>query len=299
VANETFRSGFVALVGRPNVGKSTLLNRLVGTKVAIMSDKPQTTRHRITAVLHRPEAQIVFLDTPGIHRPHHLLGEYMLRAARQALDGVDAACLVVDATSPLPGGGDRYVAQLLRGAEAPVFLSVNKVDAVDPEVLPAVLGAYGRLGRFAAVLPLSALHGDGVEDLIRALVAVLPEGPAYFPEDAVTDRPEQFLMAELIREQVFHLTRDEVPHATTVELDEVTRRNGGTLYVAATIYVERESQKGIVIGRGGQMLGSIGARARAEIEALLGSHLFLDLRVKVRENWRNRAGSLQSLGYRL
>jgi GTP-binding protein Era len=287
------RAGFVALIGRPNVGKSTMLNALVGRKVAIVSDKPQTTRHRIAGVMHRGEDQVVFLDTPGVHRPRHRLGEYMSRAAVSALEGVDAACLVVDATSPVPGPGDRRAAELVAGAGCPAFLVLNKVDVGGEGALPA----YAALAPFRATFAVSALTGQGLPELAEALVAAMPEGHPYFPADAVTDRPEEFLVAELVREQVFALTRDEVPHAVHVAVDEMTPRAGGLVFIAATIYVERESQKGIVIGAGGRMLKEIGTRARAEITRILGSPVYLQLRVKVKEGWRDRPGSLQSLGY--
>lgn len=294
-----FRSGFCAIIGRPNVGKSTLLNRIVGRKVAITSDKPQTTRHRIAGVLHRADGQIVFLDTPGIHRPKHRLGEYMVHVAERALEGVDAVLFLVEAASPVPGAGDRRIAHYLERVSAPVFLAVNKIDAVPREAVPDILAAYGSLGSFTAVHGISALQGDGVDQLVADLMARMPPGPPYFPADVITDRPEEFLLAELIREQIFHLTREEIPHAVTVQVDELKQRPNGVVYLAATIYVERESQKGILIGEGGRMLKEVGSRARAEIEALFGSPFYLDLHVKVKEGWRDRPGSLQSLGYRL
>jgi GTP-binding protein Era len=289
------RSGFAALIGRPNVGKSTLMNALVGAKVAIVSDKPQTTRHRIAGVMHRPDGQVIFLDTPGVHRPRHRLGEHMARATASALEGVDAALLVVEATSPAPGPGDRRAAAMVARAGCPAYLVLNKIDAGRG----ATLSAYAELlPRAAGAFAVSALTGEGLGELADALVAAMPEGPPYFPEDVVTDRPEEFLMAELVREQVFLQTRDEVPHAVHVAVDEVSRRPGGTVYVAATIYVERESHKGILIGRQGRMLRSVGAQARAQMTRVFGSPFYLDLRVKVKEGWRDRPGSLESLGYR-
>jgi len=289
-------TGFAALIGRPNVGKSTLMNALVGTKVAIVSDKPQTTRHRIAGVMHRPDAQIVFLDTPGVHRPHHRLGEHLARVTAGALDGVDIAILVVEATSPAPGPGDRRAAQMVAGAGCPAFLVLNKIDAGGRGSLPAYAALLPAL---AGVFAVSATTGEGLPDLAEALVAAMPEGPLYFPEDAVTDRPDEFLMAELVREQIFIQTHDEVPHAVHVAVEDVAERPNGMVYIAATIYVERESQKGIVIGRDGGMLRSVGAQARAQMTRIFGSPIYLDLRVKVKEGWRDRPGSLQSLGYRV
>jgi len=289
-------TGFAALIGRPNVGKSTLMNALVGTKVAIVSDKPQTTRHRIAGVMHRPDAQIVFLDTPGVHRPHHRLGEHLARVTAGALDGVDIAILVVEATSSAPGPGDRRAAQMVAGAGCPAFLVLNKIDAGGRGSLPAYAALLPAL---AGVFAVSATTGEGLPDLAEALVAAMPEGPLYFPEDAVTDRPDEFLMAELVREQIFIQTHDEVPHAVHVAVEDVAERPNGMVYIAATIYVERESQKGIVIGRDGGMLRSVGAQARAQMTRIFGSPIYLDLRVKVKEGWRDRPGSLQSLGYRV
>jgi GTP-binding protein Era len=288
-------AGFAVLIGRPNVGKSTLMNALVGAKVAIVSDKPQTTRHRIAGVMHRADGQVVFLDTPGVHRPHHRLGEHMARVTAGALEGVDAALLVVDATSPAPGPGDRRAAAMVAGAGCPAFLVLNKIDAGGRSALQA----YAELlPEMAGVFAVSALTGQGLGDLAAAVVDAMPEGPAYFPEEALTDRPDEFLMAELVREQVFALTRDEVPHAVHVAVEEVAERPNGMVYVAATIYVERESQKGILIGRDGRMLRMVGAQARAQMTRIFGSPFYLDLHVKVKEAWRDRPGSLQSLGYR-
>ncbi|MBX5475675.1 MAG: GTPase Era [Clostridia bacterium] len=292
-----YRSGFAALIGRPNVGKSTLLNALVGHKVAIVSDKPQTTRNRILGVRHFPGGQVVFVDTPGLHKPRHLLGERMVRSALGALDGIDIVCLVVDLSEPAPGEGDRAAAEAVSRAAAPVLLVGNKRDRVPRQELEPRLLAYRALGDFAAALAVSAVTGEGLDGLVDALRAHLPEGPEYFPDDQVTDQPEQRVAAELIREQVLHLTRDEVPHSVAVAIDEFARRPNGVLYVAATIYVERESQKGIIIGRGGRMLKAIGQGARQEIEALLGTRAFLELHVKVKPDWRNRAGSLEELGF--
>ncbi|MBO8141430.1 MAG: GTPase Era [Firmicutes bacterium] len=290
------RSGFAALIGRPNVGKSTLLNRLVGEKVAIVSDKPQTTRHRIQAVLTRPDAQVVFIDTPGLHKPRHRLGEYMIQAARGTLSEVDVVLFVVDGAAGV-AGGDRRIAEELSGIDTPVLLVINKMDLVkDPE---AAAKRFASLGGFAGAVPVSALTGEGSESLVDEIVRRLPPGPKYFPEDWVTDRPEEFLVAELIREQVFHHTEQEVPHSAAVVVEEMRRRPGRELVdVRATIVVDRESQKGIIIGQGGHRLKRIGQLARLEIERLLGSPINLQLWVKAKPGWRDRPGALQELGYR-
>lgn len=294
------RSGFVALIGRPNVGKSSLCNRLVGEKIAIVSDKPQTTRRRIMGVLHLPGAQLVLLDTPGVHRPRHRLGQRMLASAREALAGVEGACLLVDGSSPVPGQNDRRAAAHVVEAACPRLLVLHKADLVPAAERPARVAAYTALAPadrpFAAVLWVSALSGEGVEELLAALLQLLPPGPAYFPPGALTDQPEQALAAELIREQALARLRDEVPHGIAVTLDEWKQREGGLIYLGATLYVERETHRGIVIGSGGHMLRDIGAAARAEIERRLGSPVYLDIWVKVKEGWRDRPGSLSTLG---
>lgn len=293
-----YRSGFAAIVGRPNVGKSTLLNALVGRKLAIVSDKPQTTRNRILGVLNLEGAQAVFIDTPGIHKPHHKLGEMMVRLARNVLDEVDLVLFVVDASAPL-GTGDRMIAGHLAATATPAFLVANKIDRLPAGDLQPALATYGALHRFAGVYPISALRGAGLDELLAAILARLPEGPQYYPEGMVTDQPEQFIIAELIREKVLLLTREEVPHSVAVQIEEMTPRSGNLVYVKATIHVERDSQKGIIIGEGGRLLKEIGSLARAETENLLGTRLYLDLWVKVTPDWRNRESTLRSLGYRL
>jgi GTP-binding protein Era len=297
-----FRSGFVAVVGRPNVGKSTLLNRLVGQKVAIVSDKPQTTRNRIHCILTRPDAQIVFLDTPGIHKPLHKFGEYMVQTALRTLNEVDGVLFIVDATYP-PGAGDEFITGHLQEADAPIILVANKIDlwgttAQERQRQEEILAGYANLGDFRAVVPVSALEGQGLAPLVDMVVGLLPEGPKYYPDDWVTDHPEQFIMAELIREQILHLTREEIPHAIAVVVEHVeAREDRDIIDVWATIYVERPSQKGIVIGRKGTMLKQVGQLAREEIEALLGSQVNLQLWVKVKDDWREKAGSLSDFGY--
>jgi GTP-binding protein Era len=299
-AQEPFRSGFLAMLGRPNVGKSTLCNRLVGEKVAIVSDKPQTTRRRIAAVVHRPGAQLVILDTPGIHKPRHQLGRRMVAAARQALDGVEAAALVVDASAPAPGQGDRRAAAVVATADVPRLLVANKADLVAAADRPARIAAYGELlppELWHGIFLVSAETGEGCDALLDAALALLPPGPPYFPEGVCTDRPEQFLAAELVREQGLLHLRDEVPHALAVTTDRWDVRESGLVSIGVTLHVEHESQKPIVIGRGGAMLREIGEAARLEIERRLGSRVYLETWVKVRPGWRDRPGSLETLGF--
>lgn len=291
------RSGFAAFVGRPNVGKSTLVNSLIGEKISIISDKPQTTRNRIMCVLTRPDLQIVCLDTPGIHKPQHKLGEYMLKAADSALQEVDVALFLVDATEA-KGRGDEYIMKKLSTVKTPVILVVNKVDKIaDKETLLPVIKSYTDNMDFAAVVPLSALRDGEFEGLIGEMAKHMPPGPQYFPPDMVTDQPERLIAAEMVREKVLQLTRDEVPHSVAVEIEEMKKRDNQDIYIRAVIYVERESQKGIVIGARGAMLKEVGRLARADIESLLGNKVYLDLWVKVREGWRNKAGSLREFGY--
>ncbi|MDA8211215.1 MAG: GTPase Era [Clostridia bacterium] len=292
----SYHSGFAAIIGRPNVGKSTLLNHLVGQKVAIMSDKPQTTRNKIRCVLTREDAQVVFIDTPGIHKPKHRLGEIMVESAISALREVDIILFLVEATSP-PGPGDRFIIENLKQVKTPVYLVINKVDLVAKEELFPLIARYQGEMNFAEIIPLSALQGDNTSRLVELLVKNLPEGPQYYPEDMVTDHPERFVVAELIREKVLHLTNEEIPHAIAVDIEEMKERENGKVYILATIYVERESQKGILVGKGGAMSKKIGQLARSDIENLLGSKVFLELWVKVKKDWRNREGVLRSFGY--
>lgn len=300
--DDAFRSGFAVLLGRPNVGKSTLLNRLVGRKLAIVSEKPQTTRHRIAGVLHGDGFQVVFLDTPGVHRPRHRLGEYMLAVARRVLKGVDVVVFVAEADPAGPRPGDREAAALLGSRGRPALLVLNKWDLVPPRERKAVrewVAPYLDLAPFAAYRPVSARTGEGVEVLVRAVRELLPPGPPYFPVGVVTDQPERVLMAEIIREKILELTREEVPHSVAVQVEQVEERGRGLVYVGANIYVEKESQRGILIGRGGRMLKEIGTRSRLELEDVLEARVYLDMWVKVKEGWRDREGSLQTLGFRL
>ncbi|RKO66241.1 GTPase Era [Desulfofundulus salinus] len=296
VEQEKFKSGFVAIIGRPNVGKSTLLNQLVGHKVAIMSDKPQTTRHKIHSIITRDDAQIIFLDTPGIHKPRHKLGEYMVEVALGALREVDVILFLVE--PQLPGPGDEYIINQLREVTTPVILVINKIDLLDnkAELLP-LIDVFREKYNFAEIIPVSALKPENLDRLVELVVSYLPYGPKYYPDNMVTDRPEQFIMAELIREKVLHLTSQEVPHGVAVVVEEVEPRSDQLLYVRAVIYTEKESHKAILIGKGGRMLKEIGRLAREEMELLLGSKIYLDLWVKVKEDWRNQDLYLRNFGY--
>ena len=294
--NQPHKSGFIAVIGRPNVGKSTLINSLIGQKIAIMSDKPQTTRNRILCILTRPEAQIVFLDTPGIHKPKHKLGEYMVKAAEGTLKEVDAIFFVVDATEKM-GPGEYYILERLQATAKPVILVVNKLDLIEKEQVLPIISHYTDKYPFVGVVPISAKEETNLDALIEEVEKYLPEGPQYYPEDMVTDQPERLIVAELVREKALQLTRDEVPHAIAVDVDEMKARDNGDTYIRVTIYVERDSQKGILIGAKGSMLKEIGKLARADIEMLLGTRVFLDLWVKVKKDWRDRDSVLRGFGF--
>lgn len=291
-----YKSGFVALVGRPNAGKSTLLNQVLGQKVAIVSDKPQTTRTKIQGIYTDDAMQAVFFDTPGIHKPTHKLGEYMNKAAEVTFGDVDIICYLADATLAF-GGGEAFICRALSGQKTPVFLVLNKCDLLDEPALQAARAVYEEKLPFARVLTISALTGDGVTELLAAIREALPEGPRYYDGEEITDQPERQIMAEIIREQVLLNTREEIPHAVAVMLTQYQRRANGMLYLEAFIYVERDSQKGIIIGKRGQMLKQIGAAARQEIERLFDEQVFLELRVKTKPDWRDDKRLLKSFGY--
>ncbi|HWI61778.1 MAG TPA: GTPase Era [Symbiobacteriaceae bacterium] len=313
MSKEGFVSGFCSIVGRPNVGKSTLLNAFIERKLAIMSDKPQTTRNRILGVYNRENAQVVFMDTPGIHKPHHRLGEYMNKVAVSTIPEVDVVLFVIDGSSREPGDGDKYVAEAIARSGQPAILVCNKMDRVPREDWYKVLDNYKALSDPAVrhtepapdaaqiewldVVPVSAIANKNIDALLDLVVGRMEAGPQYYPEDMVTDQPEKFVISEFIREKILELTREEIPHSVAVEIEQLERRDNGVVYVAAAIYVERDSQKGIIIGAKGAMLKQIGAKARVDIEELLGSKIFLELFVKVKEDWRNRQGVLRSLGY--
>ena len=291
------KSGFVSILGRPNAGKSTLLNRLVGSKIAIVADTPQTTREVIQGVVTRDDAQIVFLDSPGIHEPRNSLNRRMMHEVKAALDARDLLVLVVDATASF-GAGDAHVIDLIRTANTPTVVALNKIDRLPrKDLLLPLIDHYRQLLGFEDYLPISALTGEGVEELTAVLVARLPEGPQYFPPDHLTDQPLRHLAAELIREKVIHVTREEVPHATAVAVDQF-EEGRRLLRIAATIYVERAGQKGIIIGAGGERLKQVGTQAREELEALTGRKIFLDLHVKVRPEWRESESFLAALDWR-
>ena len=291
-------SGFVALIGRPNVGKSTLINALLGEKVAIISDRPQTTRNQIRAVVTREEAQIIFIDTPGLHKPKHLLGAEMVKMASSTLQEVDLVAFIVEANER-PGRGDRYIADLLNAANCLLFLVLNKSDLATPEQLARNRELYMELCTFKASFTLSALNNENLEPFLQAAIDLLPEGPQYYPPEMVTDQPERFIVAEIIREKIIMLTRQEIPFSIAVVVEEMTmRENKDLLDIRAEVFVERKSQVGIIVGKGGLLLKEVGIKARQELEALLGEKIFLDLRVKVKRDWRNREEELRRLGYR-
>ncbi|MCK9857240.1 MULTISPECIES: GTPase Era [unclassified Paenibacillus] len=292
-----FRSGFVAIIGRPNVGKSTLMNHLIGQKIAIMSDKPQTTRNKIHGVYTTDTSQIVFLDTPGIHKPQSKLGDYMMKTAEGALKEVEAVLFLIDVADGL-GGGDRFIIEQLKKVDTPVFLVMNKIDKVQPEKLLEIITQYKDLYPFAEIVPISALQGNNVETLLAQIQKYLPEGPQYYPADQVTDHPEQFVCAELIREKILHMTREEIPHSIAVGIEDMRVQENGVVYIGAVIFVERDSQKGIIIGKKGALLKEVGKQARRDIEALLGSRTFLELWVKVKKDWRNQERVLKDFGFR-
>ena len=312
------RSGFIALVGRPNVGKSTLLNQILGEKIAIISDKPQTTRTRILGVRHLPKAQLVFLDTPGIHKPLYRLNQRMVRVALEVLDEVDLVFFLVEATEGV-GAGDRYVVERLKERAVPAVLVINKVDLVQKGRLLPLIDAYRQMHEFAEIVPISALTGDGVNRLVEIAVRFMPVGPVYFEDDIVTDQPMQLLAAEFIREKILQKTRDELPFSVAVQIESFTEedarlsepRSGDPLQsreatgiqasrlarVSAIVYVEKESQKAIVIGKRGELLKAVGTEARIEMERLFGMKVFLQLWVKVKEGWRQDEQMLSTLGY--
>src|SRR5581483_2883286 len=290
----SFKSGFAALIGRPNAGKSTLLNKLVGEKIAAVSDKPQTTRTRISGVLTRPEGQIIFVDTPGIHKPGYKLNRRMMQTVEDALQSVDIRLLLVDATSSF-GKGDQFTVELIKKSEGPSFLLLNKIDLLkDKSKLLPLIEQYSHRAEFAEVIPISAISGDGSDLLISKILEYLPEGPQLFPEDTLTDQPERTIVAEMVREKILNLTKEELPYATAVvterfeDQEDIVR-----LYCA--IFVERDSQKAIVIGRGGQSLKHIGTEARRDIEKLLGKRVYLELFVKVQPQWRDNEAILDTL----
>lgn len=292
---EGFRSGFVALIGRPNVGKSTLLNQLVGEKVAITSPVAQTTRNRLRAILTTATAQLVLLDTPGIHKPHHLLGERLVQTARNSIGEVDVVLALMDGSVPM-GRGDQFVLDLLKQIRQPVLLGLNKQDLVNPEEQQELFNSYQDALPEAPLLPFSATTGDGCSALVEALEPLLPLGPMLYPAGTISDQPEKLLLAELIREQVLHLTREEIPHSVAVQIERL-EEDGPRTAILATVMVERSSQKGILIGKGGAMLKAIGTGARLQMQKVFDGPVYLELFVKVVPHWRQKPGRLAELGY--
>ncbi|MCM3566578.1 GTPase Era [Neobacillus mesonae] len=295
--NNVYKSGFISIIGRPNVGKSTFLNRVIGQKIAIMSDKPQTTRNKVQGVLTLEDTQMVFIDTPGIHKPKHKLGDFMMKVAQNTLKEVDLILFMVNAEEGF-GRGEEFIIEKFQSVNTPIFLVINKIDKIHPDHLLSIIETYKEKYSFKEIVPISALEGNNVERLLEQIKFYLPEGPQYYPADQVTDHPERFIIAELIREKALHLTREEIPHSLAVVIDKIERQEGkGIIHVMATVIVERDSQKGIIIGKKGSMLKEIGKRARVDIENLLGSQVFLELWVKVQKDWRNKMSQLREYGF--
>ena len=291
------KSGMIAIVGRPNVGKSTLTNALVGEKIAIVTNKPQTTRNRICAILNRGESQFVFLDTPGLHRARTRLGEYMVGVVRQSVADVDAVLLLVEPIANV-GAPEEELIQRIKALDMPAVLAVNKIDTVKKDELLAVIQTYAQAHAFAAIVPISAKDGEGVDELLEVLERFLPEGPRLFPEDMITDQPERQVCAEIVREKLLLCLDKEIPHGTAVEVTKFSQREDGMIDLDATIYCEKNSHKGIIIGKGGAMLKKISTLAREDIERFMGEKVFLQTWVKVRENWRDQVNLLKNFGYR-
>lgn len=292
-----FYSGFAALVGRPNVGKSTLMNALLGEKISIVSSHAQTTRNKITGVWNGDNSQVVFLDTPGMHKPQSKLGEAIRQSTIDALDEVDLIVFLCACDDPL-GAGDRYIFSLLKDRKVPVILALSKTDLIPKDAVLKKIVQYSRIYNFAEIIPLSAKTGENLDELMKCIVKYLPEGPKYFPDDMVTDQPERNIVQEIVREKLLIRTRDEVPHAIGVYTEEFSERENGKVYIRCTIYVERESQKRIIIGKKGSVLKAAGQEAREEIQNLIGAPVFLDLWVKVAKDWKNKDYILRELGYK-
>jgi GTP-binding protein Era len=290
-----FRSGYVSIIGRPNVGKSTLLNSLLGQKIAIVAPKPQTTRNRLIGIKNLPDAQIIFIDTPGIHKPKHKLGETMVKTAIESLREVDIILFMIEPHEV--GGGDRFIIELLKRVQSPVFLLLNKIDTINKSDLLPLIENLKDLYPFREIIPISALTKDGTELLLKKIYDYLPSGPKYYPDEVITDQLERFMVSEIIREKIAEMTEEEVPHSVAVEVIEWKEREDGLIVISSNIYVEREGQKGIIIGKQGSMLKSIGTAARTDIERLLNTKVFLQLWVKVKKDWRDDKRTLEELGY--
>jgi len=291
-----FRSGFVSIIGRPNVGKSTLLNSILGEKVSIVTPKPQTTRNRIRGIKTLPAEQIIFIDTPGIHKPRHKLGDTMVKTALEAFKEVDIILFMLEPHDP--GKGDKFIIKLLEEAQTPVFLLINKIDTVKKIDLLPLIDRLKEFYPFKEIIPISALKQDGIEILLKKIYDYLPPGPKYYSDDIITDQLERFMVCEIIREKATEMTEEEIPHSIAVEIIEWKERESGIILIMSNIYVERDSQKGIIIGKGGRMLKAIGTAARADIEKLLNTKVFLELWVKVKKDWRDNRKTLEELGYK-
>lgn len=294
--NENFKAGYISVAGLPNVGKSTLLNRIVGSKLAIVSPKPQTTRGVMRGILTTDEAQLIFLDTAGMHKPQDSLGEYMVDAVFKSFKDADVIYLMVECTKPKKH--EEGLIERVMSEKKPTFLIINKIDRVGREALLPVIDYYRTLAEFDEIFPVSALNGDNVDELVKKTIEKLPLSPPYFPEDIMSDQIERDFISEFIREKIYHNTRDEIPYSTAVVIEEMNEREKGGAYIRASIYLEKESQKGILVGRGGSMIKKIGKDARYEIENFLGFKVYLDLQVKVKDKWRRDIKSLRRLGYK-
>lgn len=293
-----YKSGFVTIIGRPNVGKSTLTNDILGEKIAIMSNKPQTTRNKIHAIYNTGDAQVIFIDTPGIHKPKNKLGEYMVTAATETLNEVDVVVFMVDESKEI-GPGDKYILESLRDVNTPVILAINKIDLLSPEAYKDLFDQYSAYEFLNYVMGISAVQNTNVEALLNKIIEFLPEGPMLYPDDMITDQPERVIVSEIIREKILHYIDDEIPHGVAVEIERMKKRNGKDIIdISATIVCEKKSHKGIIIGKNGRKLKGIGKTSREDIERLLGSRVFLELWVKVREGWRDNENMLKGFGYR-
>lgn len=294
----SFKSGFVTIVGRPNVGKSTLLNHILGEKIAIMSDKPQTTRHKIMAIHQRDDAQIIFMDTPGMHKPKHKLGEFMMKSATETLKEVDVVLFMVDDSKKI-GPGDQWIIDTLQAANVKVYLIINKMDLLAIDEYAQIVENYKQYDFIEEIIGLSAINNKNVDVLLDKIINFLPEGPMYYPDDMITDQPEKVIVGEIIREKILHYIRDEIPHGVAVEIEKMRKREDQDIYdIEATIICEKNSHKGILIGKGGRKLKGIGKSAREDIERFLDMKVFLQLWVKVRPGWRDNDAQLKNLGYR-
>lgn len=295
--NKNFKSGFVSIVGRPNVGKSTMLNQIIGEKITITSDKAQTTRNRIQGVYTTPEEQIVFIDTPGVHKPKHQLGQYMVNTALSTLNEVDIVLFMVNVAEK-KGPGDKFIMERLKDIQTPVFLVLNQIDRVHPDELLPIIEGYQEEMTFSEIIPISAMNGNNMDRLLEVISSYLEEGPQFYPSDQISDHPEYFIVSELVREKILELTREEIPHSVAVVTESMQRGENDLIDVNVTINVERTSQKGIIIGKGGKMLKEIGTRARKDIENLLGSKVYLELWVRVEDDWRDTPRDLSKFGYK-